>query len=77
MRMPKGKYTVKVGVDTGPLAGFLTGSNDAILTGAWVSVDYWTAWRPQLVVSSACVLFLLGTLVVIRIRRKNREVKFQ
>lgn len=76
VRIPKGNYTVKVSVDTGPLAGVLTGSKDVVFRRASVLTD-WTEVNRRLVVSLGCVVLLVSGLVFARVRRRKREVKFR
>jgi len=86
VRVPKGNYTVKVTVDTGPLAGVVTGSTETSFTGldyrgapAVQTIDKVAGWisthQSQIVLGG--VLVLVFGVVLTKMGRKKREVEFK
>jgi hypothetical protein len=86
VRVPEGKYTVKVTADTGPLAGVITGATKTSFTGlshhgpppvrTVDKVAGWVSTHQSQIVLGGVVVLVLGV-VFTKMGRKTREVEFK
>ena len=86
MRVPEGDYTVKVAVNTGPLAGVITGATKMSFTGlghhgpppvgTMDKVAGWVSTHQSQIVLGGVVVLVLGV-VFTKMGRKKREVEFK